>query len=306
MPRLGLALSSGAARGWAHLGVLRAFDEMGLEPDIVAGASAGALAGAAYLTDARDALADWAGALSPLNALNFFEVAFAKGGVLSAEPAFKAFADLDCAIESLPKTFIASATDLATGEEARLNRGSLLRALQASTAIPVLFHAVEHEGRWLVDGALSNPLPVSAARDAGAEIVIAVELNAWPRTLDRLKAQPPSFPAATQTAPPADTLQQRLAALVAETRQAIERRLALARAKQRAKPQLFETMVAAIDIFQAQLSAARAAACPPDILIAPDLKGAPLLSFDRGDELIEAGYRAAMDKAEEIERALAK
>ena len=304
MSKIGLVLSSGAARGWAHIGAITALEEMGVRPDIVVGASAGALVGGAWLVDALDALEEWGAALGPLNAAQFFQLAVARGGLINADRAFEAFQEFECAIETLPVTFAAVATDLTSGEAHVIDKGPLMSALRASSAIPVLFNAVERDGLWLVDGALSNPMPVSAARTLGADIAIAVDLNARPRVLDRLPMRHGGPPALVEQRARPTTLSSHIAAFVGETRDLIERQIAMARAKALATPRFVETAVATAEIFQAQLTAARAEAAPPDILIAPDLRDAQMLSFDNLAAVKQAGYDAVMAQRAEIEARL--
>lgn len=304
--KLGLVLGSGAARGWAHIGVLRALTELGVKPDAIAGCSVGALVGGAYLIGALDELERWARTLKPVSALQSFTLKLHNGGFIDTAPAFEAFRDYDKNIEDLPVKFGAVATDLATGEEVTITKGSVIDAARASSAIPVVFHSVRIANRWLADGALANPAPVSLARAMGADIVISVDLNAVPRVLDRFDAPPASVPAVIPAAPPpATTVAAAVTKLIDDTRNAIERQFEHAKARAGAKPQLFETAYAAADIFQMQLARARAKAEPPDILIKPDMRDAMPTAFDRADEFIEEGYRALMEQRDKIEALIA-
>lgn len=305
--KLGLVLGSGAARGWAHVGVLRGLEELGLRPDVIAGCSVGALVGGAYLAGALDALEAWARELKPLSALKSFSLAVSRGGFVDAAPAFRAFGDFDRQIESLPVKFGAVAADLGTGEEVWLTSGSILEAARASSAIPVIFHAVRREGRWLVDGALANPAPVSLARALGADIVISVDLNAVPRVLDRFSPPPLGKPAPAALeralAPPAPAKPPAAASirrLIEDTRRLVDAQIEAARAKSLSNPQLFETAYAAADIFQMHLARARSVAAPADIELAPDMRDALPTAFDRADEFIAKGRSALMERRTEI------
>jgi len=192
--RLGLALGSGFARGWAHIGVLRALEEMKIRPDVIAGCSVGALVGGAWLIGALEEFEAWARELKPLSALGVFAIGVGKGGLIDAAPAFSAFAGFDRPIDELPTRFGAVAADLGTGEEVWITQGSIIEAARASSAIPVLFHAVQRGPRWLIDGAVANPVPVSLARYLGADVVIGVDLNAVPNVLTRFNAPLPDEP----------------------------------------------------------------------------------------------------------------
>lgn len=319
--RLGLVLGSGAARGWAHVGVLKGLEEMGLKPDVIAGCSVGALVGGAHLLGVLDEFSAWARELKPLSALQSFAFGVSRGGIVNAAPAFRAFAGFDQTFETLPVKFGAVASDLGTGEEVWITKGSVVEAARASSAIPVIFHAVRREGRWLVDGALSNPTPVSLARHLGAEIVICVDLNAFPRVLHRFSAAVGDGEKQVFNAPPpllsdhapepdavmtlsGDKIGPAVSKLIGDTRQLIDRQLELAKQRSLSRPKLFETAYAAADIFQMQLSRARAVADPPDILLEPDVRHAMPTAFDRADEFIAEGRRALFEQRADIERLL--
>jgi NTE family protein len=308
--KFGLVLGSGAARGWAHIGVLRALEERGLKPDVIAGCSVGALVGGAYILGALEDFEAWARELKPLSALQSFGFTVARGGLVNAAPAFKAFAGYDRKIEDLPIRFGAVAVDLGVGEEVWITEGSVVEAARASSAIPVIFHAVRRQGRWLIDGAVANPAPVNLARALGADIVVSVDLNAVPRVLDRFNAPPPLVaPAAPADKPAAAAPEapsfQSVTKLIEETRRLIDAQIESARERSRASPHLFETAYAAADIFQMHLARAHAAVEPPDICLEPDMRGALPIAFDRADDFIAEGKRACLERIDEIEDLLA-
>jgi NTE family protein len=303
--KLGLVLGSGAARGWAHVGVIRALEEIGVRPDIVAGCSVGALVGGAWLVGALEEFEAWGRELSPLSAIGAFNFWVNRGGLVDTKPAFEAFAAFDKNIEDLPVRFGAVAADLGTGEEVWMTQGSVIEAARASSAIPVLFHAVQRGQRWLVDGAVANPAPVSLARFLGADIVISVDLNANPRVLARFNPPPPGVPA-LDPQPAIDAgFPTTITTFIEQTRTRIERQMAIAKARAQSKPQLFETAYAAVDIFQMHLTRLRAETAPPDIQLTPDMRDALPNAFDRADEFIEKGRAALMEKRDEIEALIA-
>ena len=179
-PLIGLVLGGGAARGFAHIGILRALLERGIVPDVVVGTSIGAAVGGAYVTGHLDAFEDWARSLQPRSVLSYLDIQLNGSGLIGGG---KLAAELEQSIgrrliEDLPLKFAAIATEVATGHEIWLTHGRLVEAIRASYALPGIFSPVMIGDRWLVDGALVNPVPVSAARALGAEIVIAVNLNA--------------------------------------------------------------------------------------------------------------------------------
>ncbi|MEA2690982.1 MAG: hypothetical protein QOJ16_369 [Acidobacteriota bacterium] len=176
--RIGLALGGGSARGWAHVGVLRGLAEMGITPDVIAGTSAGALVGAAYVCGKLDDFERWIGGLVWSDAASYLDFGLV-GGLIKGKKLFKFFGNhiADQPIETLPMPFGAVATDLETGAEVWMKEGSLFEAVRASISVPGLLRPVLHEGRWCVDGGLVDPVPVAFCRSLGADLVIAVDVN---------------------------------------------------------------------------------------------------------------------------------
>ena len=178
-PSIGLALGGGAARGFAHIGVMRTLAAHGIVPDVIVGTSIGAVVGGCYAAGQLDGLEEWARGLTVRSILSYLDISLSgsgliRGGHLAAQLE-KALTD--SRIDDLPIRFAAIATEFNTGHEIWLTRGRLADALRASYALPGIFPPVLIGGRWLVDGALVNPVPVSAARALGARLVIAVNLN---------------------------------------------------------------------------------------------------------------------------------
>lgn len=311
--KVGLALGSGAARGWAHIGVLKALEELGIEPDIVCGTSIGACVGAAYLTGQLDELQGWAQSMGLLGMLGIIDVTFRKGGLVAAERVFERFrnAATDIRIEDLPKPYAAVATDIATGREIWLREGPMLDAVVASAAMPGLFPAVRRGQQWLVDGALVNPVPVSTCRALGADMVIAVNLNSdmtsLPRPVPSLDTAPePESPPPPKTAgAPLALLTQQVGAWLGRQPSQRTRFLAsqLARAHEPA-PTVLEVVAGSIDIMQDRITRSRLAGEPPDVLIAPRLGHIGILEFDRAKEVVEIGYKATEVMRPSIEMAL--
>lgn len=179
-PRIGLALGGGAARGWAHIGVLRALEKAGIRPDVIAGTSMGALAGGTWAAGRLDQLEELARSMTKRRMFGFMDWRLGGNGLISGGRLAKLL-ELnfgESSIEDLPLKYAAIATELSSGHEIWLTRGSLIQAMRASYALPGIFTPIRIGGRWLVDGALVNPIPVSAARALGARVVIAVNLHA--------------------------------------------------------------------------------------------------------------------------------
>jgi NTE family protein len=179
LPRLGLALGCGSARGWAHIGVIRALEERGLRPEVVVGASVGALVAASHAGGRLDALEKWVRALTQREVWRLVDTRFRGGGIMTGNRLMDAIATSvgDPVIEELGLGFAAVATDLYTGEEVWIREGPVMAAVRASSGVPGLFTPTWYLDRWLIDGGVVNPLPVSVCRALGADVVIAVDLS---------------------------------------------------------------------------------------------------------------------------------
>ncbi|ADE15929.1 Lysophospholipase [Nitrosococcus halophilus Nc 4] len=287
-PRIGLALGGGAARGWAHIGVIRALAEHGIIPDLVAGTSIGALVGAAYAAGILDNLERWARSLVWKDTVGFFDIRL-RGGLIEGKKLFKflgrRFPYRE--IQDLPMPFAAVATDLENGREIWLQQGSLLEAVRASVALPGLLTPVYCNGHWLVDGGLANPVPVSVCRALGAAQVIAVDLNAGllgRRVRSAIQSQ-------EQATPPfrdlGSTLTQALwASFWGESEGRTKDQ------ENNTPPSLFDIVASSINIMQVRITRSRLAGDPPDLLIAPRLNDLALLDFHRAEEAIAEGREA--------------
>ena len=280
-PRVGLALGSGTARGWAHVGVIRALERAGIKPDLVCGTSIGALVGAAYVAGELESFERWLKGLRFADVLSFMDLRM-NGGMIKGERLMEFFRRnfVDRPIEELPLPFAAVATDLYTGGEVWLRLGSTVDAVRASIALPALFTPVVHQGRVLVDGAVVNPVPVSLARAMGADIVIAVDLSA--DMIGRyLRDEPEPEIAAAEVSPWRLRLQARLGAFLPANDE-----------EQPKLPSILEVVATSINIMQVRISRSRMAGDPPEVVIAPRLAQLGLLDFHRSAEAIAEGEHA--------------
>jgi NTE family protein len=279
--KVGLALGSGSARGWAHVGVIRSLERAGIRPDLVCGTSIGALVGAAYAAGELENLEKWLLDLNFADVLSFMDVRL-NGGVIKGERLMEFFrrSFIDRPIENLPMPFAAVATALHTGAEVWLREGSTLDAVRASIALPGLFTPMVHEDRILVDGALVNPVPVSLARAMGADIVIAVDLSS--NILGRrLRDEPePEIPSSV-ISEWKRKLQQNLSALMPSSSK-----------EETELPSMLDVMANSIDIMQVRISRSRMAGDPPEVIVSPRLAHLGLLDFHRSKEAIEEGERS--------------
>lgn len=288
-PVIGLALGSGSARGWAHIGVIRALAEAGVQPDIVCGTSIGALVGAAYASGDLDRLEAWVRGLTMHEVVSYFDFSLG-GGLIKGAKLIDFFRGRtqDCDITAMSPRFAAVATDLASGREVWLRDGNMLDAVRASIALPGLFTPARRDGRWLVDGGLVNPLPVSLCRALGAETVIAVDLNA--DIIGRhLKRHRP--PAARERSQPPTNRTGHLMKRVQDSLGNLQLPWSWREADDR-PPALFDTVATSLNIMQVHIGRSRLAGEPPDILITPRLAHLQLLEFHRAAEAIDEGRKA--------------
>ena len=288
-PVIGFALGGGAARGFAHIGIVRTLIDHGIVPDIVVGTSIGAVIGGAYAAGHLDTLEAWARSLRPRSVVSYLDLRLNGSGLIGGE---RLAAELEASIgstliEDLPLKFASVATEVRTGHETWLTHGRMVDAMRASYALPGIFAPVLVGDRWLVDGALVNPVPVSAARAFGAEIVIAANVSsdifAHSTTIYSHGA---SAVAQTSNAP-------------ASPRRGLGKFFSAERAVKReffgsgGRPGISSVMVDAFNIMQDRITRARLAGDPPDLLITPRVGQIGWFDFHRADELIAHGKRAA-------------
>jgi len=282
--KFGLALGGGAARGWAHVGVIRALQQARLHPDIVCGTSIGAMVGAALASGELDRFENWIRQLGLIDVVSLMDIGFA-GGLLKGDRLVavfnKTFTDRPIADLSMP--FAAVATDLHTGAEIWLKEGSISAAVRASIALPGLLTPAIIHGRTLVDGGLVNPVPVSLARAMGADVVLAVDLNA--DLVGRHLRQESSSPVSD------DPGQQ----WFGDFPQRVGSRLSqLFRQDGPAVPSVFDVVASSINIMQVRITRSRMAGEPPDVTVSPKVSHLGLMEFHRAAEAIEAGQRATL------------
>lgn len=293
-PKIGIALGSGGARGWCHIGALRALAEEGIEPEIVAGCSMGALAGAAYVAGKLEALEEWSLTVNWRKVASMLDVNLASGGLIDGKRivTWLKTIQVDAPIETFAKPFTAVASDLQSGREVWLNKGSVIDAVRASIAIPGIISPVKLHGRWLLDGGMTNPVPVSACRAMGAEIIIAVNPNAHNLGPN---ARPNIAKAAQKASgPPNQDFLDRLYDSVSDgIVQSLKTITSSFLGQGRDGPRYFDVLSASIDIMTSQILRSRLAGEPPHVLVNPHLSHMPVLEFNRAKEAIEEGYRGA-------------
>jgi NTE family protein len=295
--RIGLALGGGAARGWAHIGVLRGLLEAGIVPDVVAGTSIGAVVGGCHIAGRLDQLEEFARSLTRRKVFGYLDFNMTGSGLITGQRLCERLAEHlgEDLIEAFPTLYTAVATEIGTGHEIWLSRGRLVDAMRASYALPGIFKPVNIGGRWLFDGALVNPVPVSVCRALGARYVIAVHLNA---DMCGRGTVVPHIAAVNQETAPSEAEGENggggRSALKLLQRQLFGRG--------EATPGISTVVVDAFNIVQDRIARSRLAGDPPDALICPRLAGIGLFDFHRAEDLIARGLTAASREIEDIKR----
>jgi NTE family protein len=297
---VGLALGSGSARGWAHIGVIRALTEAGIHVDYIAGTSIGSLVGAVYASGGIGTLEDVVLQFDWKQIAYFLDVVLPKSGLIDGKrvSAFIRSHVKGINIEELPIPFCAVATDLGTGNEVILKQGDIIEAVRASISVPGIFTPVKKNGTILVDGGLVNPVPVSVARQMGADFVIAVDLNhnIVGRKESKISTPDSNFELlekkngllSVQRSKILETLNKKIEAVdfpaLAQIRQWAARE---------PLPNIFEVLGTSSSIMETQITTTRLQTDPPDFLIQPDLGHIKFLEYNRAQETIAEGYREA-------------
>ncbi|MCD6527940.1 MAG: patatin-like phospholipase RssA [Desulfuromonas sp.] len=284
-PQIGLALGSGSARGWSHIGVINALAQMGIEPDIICGCSIGSVVGASYAAGNLAKLEQWVASLTKLDVARLFELDFSLSGFVDTE-LLRSFlhdyvAEEQLQIDNLAKTFATVSTDLETGREVWFTEGLVNDAVWSSISLPGIFPPVRHRGRWLVDGGLVNPVPVSVCRALGADVVIAVNLNG--DIVGKHFYRSPPVESSEENG------QQGFAANLSKTFKEYSSALFSSKDNGSKPPGIFEALASSVNITQDRITRSRMAGDPPDIILTPKLSHIGLLEFYRAGEAISEG-----------------
>lgn len=308
-PTVGIALGSGAAKGWAHIGVLNGLAAMGIKPDKVAGCSVGALVGAAYAHDHLPELELWVRSFSSWDVLGLMDIRWRKGGLIGGDKVFDVLqAHIgDIKIEELQRPFAAVATDLYSGQEIWFKEGDLRQAVRASCSMPGILAPVKQGDRWLVDGAVVNPVPVSVSRAMGVDVVIAVDLNGF--HAGRLQVLPVRMASHKVTAAETDVAARQETGfmdLFARGRDYVNNLSDKFSLGTKSNPGMIAVMSQSMGILEQRHKRARLMGDPPDICIVPDVVNIGTMEFHRADEAIAAGEAAVEKVAHLIEAALRK
>ncbi|HEY9544862.1 MAG TPA: patatin-like phospholipase RssA, partial [Solimonas sp.] len=283
LPVVGLALGSGSARGWSHIGIILELEALGVRPQVVAGTSVGALVGAVYVAGQLNEFAEWVGKLTMRDVFGLMDFTLT-GGFVKGERLFGFFNEHhnNPDIEALEQRFVSVATEMQSGREIWITRGPVWAAARASCAMPGLFTPVKHEDRWMLDGGLVNPVPVSACRALGADVVIAVNLNAQLVGSHMSSASRDE----AQRAAAADAKQDD-----GRNRSFWNKVVNYLQSSNSDTPSFFDSVASSINIMQDRLTRSRMAGDPPEITLIPRLDDFALMDFHRAGEAIEEGRR---------------
>ncbi len=291
-PKIGIALGSGGARGWSHIGVLKALEARGVKPYCVAGTSMGALVGAAYVSGNLSKLEDWALSLTPAKAALLVDLNLLGGGMVDAKSVVKWFDALHMPqlIENQRIKFGAVATDMRTGREVDILEGPIIEAMRASIALPGVVSPYLKDGRWLLDGGMTNPVPVSVCRDLGADIVIAV--NPEGRKNNVMWQQPKGNETWAKVK---ETLSLPMRGVLAAFNANGQKDTPKA-------PNYFDVVAMAIDQMIDQIRAYRLEKDAPDLVLNVELGEFTILEFLRAKEAIEKGEETVAEAADELKQ----
>lgn len=311
--KIGLALGSGSARGLAHIGVIRALEEIDIKIDVIAGTSIGALVGSAQAAGRLDSLQKAYEGFDWRDVAGYLDVVFPKSGLIEGRKVadfVRGHVPFET-IEELPLPFGTVATDMLTGEEVVFTGGDIIDAVRASISVPGIFTPFRLNGQVLIDGGVVNPVPVNLARQLGADLVIAVDLNHYVLPANNHAAHA-DITAKEEAAK--GRLQQLAEQYYAQARRhlnesldrsdnpvAIQLREWLS---SEPLPSIFDVLLASINIFETHVTRIRLRIDPPDILIRPQLGEVHFLDFTRARDIIDAGYRATQEQLESIQEAV--
>jgi NTE family protein len=285
-PVVGLALGRGSARGWSHIGVIMGLEEIGVRPGVVAGTSIGALVGAVYVSGQLKEFAEWVQKLTVRDVVGLLDFTLS-GGFVKGEKLFGFFHEhhKNPNIEDLEQRFVSVATEMKSGREIWITEGPILPAARASCAIPGVFSPVKFNGRWMLDGGLVNPVPVSPCRALGADVVIAVNLNSQlvGAHLSRSSRQQAALDSPAQG-----------------DRSFWQKVMGYLESSDPDNPALFDVVASSVNVMQDRITRSRMAGDPPEMTLVPLLEDFALMDFHRAAQAIEEGQRLVRSYEKEI------
>lgn len=319
--QVGLALGSGGARGWAHIGVIRALEDAGIAIDCVAGTSIGAFVGAIYAGGSLDDLEAFVREIEWRTIVSLLDVEFPTRGLLDGEKIYELISThlLDTRLEDTRIPFACVATDLQSKQAVILNTGSMVDAVRASISIPGVFTPFKMGESYLVDGGVVNPVPVDVLQGMGADRVIAVNLN-HPYS-DETESDAPTYESPdTYDLDIQTTASEQSEGQAREqkfewlenvksryelVRESLETKIENWMPQQPEGPNIFDAIGTAMNIMEQQVTKVNLEIYSPDSLIEPNLSQVGIFDFHRAQSTIREGYRRTEQMIPEIEKLLA-
>jgi len=300
--KVGLALGSGSARGWAHIGAIEAIEEAGIPIHYVAGTSIGAFVGAVYATGYLDSLKQFALQMDWKKVLSYFDVVFPRSGLMDGKKIHELFS-----LHTEARTFDdfkipvkVIATDLNTGKKEILDSGNIIESIRASVSVPGVFTPVHLNDKWLVDGGLVDPVPIKVVRDMGADVVIAIDLNSG---LASKKSSKKSKEKIKQLQKERNEIIARIASQYSSAERAVKNQINRWFSPS-SKPNIFDVLGSSIGIMEEQITRINLAIEKPEILIQPRLGDLKMFDFDQAERSIQEGYIQAKNQIDNIKSLL--
>lgn len=320
MGKVGLVLGSGGARGWAHIGVIRALEEAEIKVDYLSGASIGALVGAIYGVEALSKLEDFASEVDVDYLLSLLDISFPNLGLINGEKVVGFISKFisDQKIEEVKIPFRCVATNFLLKKEIVFESGSLIDAVRASISIPGIFRPFKREEVYLVDGGIVNPVPVSVVKDMGAEIIIAVNLNS---DSDAEEADSDGYPYIFKSDISSEKIDeeseerqekeqqesgivQNLTGRYDALKQILPNEIDDWIPDPKTGLNIFDVIGNSINVMEQQVTEIKLQIDKPDLLIEPNLMDFGIFDFHQAKPIMQKGYDAAKAKIPEIKKVL--
>ncbi len=301
---VGLVLGCGSSRGWAHIGAIEALEDANIPIDLIVGCSIGSYIGAIYASESIKSLKDFVLKMDGKKVFSYFDIVLPRSGLLDGTKKLRELFSIHTDVQNFSELKIPVmmvATDLETGQKVVLKSGKLLNALRASMSIPGLFAPARIKNRWLVDGGLVDPVPVSVARAVGADIVIAVDLSSGIISKQKRKKQKfQSKKTPVEQEEKKNQLIEKLSKYYENAGSSFKNKINDLFKKEASTPDIIETVTTSFNIMQDRITRINLAVTPPDVLIQPHLGELKMLDFDQVEHTIEEGYIRAKEKIEDI------
>ena len=301
---VGLVLGCGSSRGWAHIGAIEALEDANIPIDLIVGCSIGSFVGAIYASGSIKSLREFVLKMDGKKVFSYFDIVLPRSGLLDGTKKLRELFSIHTDVQNFSELKIPVmmvATDLETGQKVVLKSGNILPALRASMSTPGLFAPARVKNRWLVDGGLVDPVPVSAARSMGADIVIAVDLSSGIISKQKRKKQKSrSEKTPVEQEEKKNELIKKLSDYYENAELSFKTKINDLFKKEAFTPDIIETVTTSINIMQDRITRINLAVTPPDVLIQPHLGELKMLDFDQVEHTIEEGYIRAKEKIEDI------